>query len=323
MPRISPLVLLAATLAARLAAAGGEAPLPAVLEGDPALVAAIGAGLAGRGIATPARSEGDAVRVSVVRAQGGDGILLTIRDPQGRTLERLVATPDTAVALIESWTRPEIAEPLLAPRAAAVAPPPAASVVPTPAAPVAPTPTIHREARMPPAAATPSPWVPLLRLGGETSADVERTWWLSASVGACGRVGPLCLGAEARVARLFDEAWDVVDHRVVTRTESRSDWVALMTADLPIPLGRPTLIVGLGIGLGRRIGSGAGAVAPRSEVRASLALPLWSQLAIDLGLTATLDPRDDDGDVGAPGFTPSRPAGGHLRAGIGLRWGMP
>jgi hypothetical protein len=306
MRRISALVLLAAALAGRTAAAG-EPPLPAVLEGDPGLVAVIGDGLASRGITTPSRDEGVAVRVHVARAP--DGILLAIRDPQGRTLERLVATADTAVALIESWTHPEIAGPLLAPRAPAPAPP-----------------ALHQEAPAATAAGTtsPSPWVPLLRLGGETSADVERTWWLSASAGACGHVGPVCLGAEARVARLFDEAWEVVDHRIVARTESRSDWAALLTGDLPIPLGRPTLIVGIGMGLGRRSDGGTAGMEPRSEVHASLALPLWSQLAIDLGLTVTLNPREDeDGDPGDPGLTRSRPAGGHLRAGIGLRWGMP
>jgi hypothetical protein len=83
------------------------------------------------------------------------------------------------------------------------------------------------------------------------------------------------------------------------------------------------LILGVGVGLGRRSDGDFKTVSPRSEVRAALALPLWSQLAIDFGLAATLDRSGDSGDGGELVLGRSRPAEGHLRAGIGLRWGLP
>src|SRR5438477_12916199 len=103
----SALALVAASLLAGAARADSEERvLPAALEGDPALVAKVGDELTRRGVT--AGSGDDAVLASL--AQEGDGIRVALRDPQGRTTERLVSSVETAAALVESWARRDIAD---------------------------------------------------------------------------------------------------------------------------------------------------------------------------------------------------------------------
>ena len=67
--RLAGLALLGAALLAGPARAQGEErpALPALLEGDPALVAIVGDDLGRRGVATVAPEDGDAIRVTLAQ----------------------------------------------------------------------------------------------------------------------------------------------------------------------------------------------------------------------------------------------------------------
>jgi hypothetical protein len=290
---VGPALLAAALLGGAARAQAGA--LPAVLDGDPALVASIGDDLVRRGIATSAPPDAEAVRVRLARQD--QGIVVDLSDPQGRTAERAVASADTAAALIESWSRREIADPLLTPRR-----------------PPEPPPVIRAEPPPPPTAA-PSGWRPQFRLDGRTADDPDAGWWLGASAGACVRLGPVCLGGEGRLARRIDRGAPRDD---LGAPLPDGDWEAMATAELPIALGRPQLVLGLGVGIGQRAYQYERQVGPRLAWHTDLLLPLWSQLALDLGVDAVW---------GRVGYERAALPGNHvdsqLQFGLGVRWGLP
>ena len=209
-----------------------------------------------------------------------------------------MATAETAAALIESWARPGIAEPLLERRAPVAAAAPVATLA-------APAPPAESGAR----------WTPTLRLDAETTGG-DRALWLGAAVGVCGRVGPFCLGGEARIAHQLDGA-----HAAPGWPDRslQSDLQGLLLVEIPISLGRPVLLLGAGAGLGWRHDGDDGRLGIRQELRATLALPLWSKLAVDAGVTAGVGPRPSE--EGRP--EERWVSRGQLRFGLGLRWGMP
>jgi hypothetical protein len=288
-------VLLAGLPLAGPARAAGEPSLPAVLDGDPALVAQVGDALAGRGVATAASAPGEAVRVQLT--SGTNGISLALRDQHGRAAERTVATAETAAALIESWTRQGIAEPLLRHPPAVTPAPVMETVVPV------------AEAR----------WTPSFRLSGETAFGLDRSLSMGVSAGACLRLGPLCLGAAGRFARDLGESEARLERGLLARPRPSADLEALGTVELPIPLGQATLVLGVGAGMGwgsdgEREGAGL-----RTEARAALAVPMGPRLSLELGIAAAM----------APGPRPPALAGeavalpdGQLRFGLGVRWGL-
>ena len=83
--------------------------------------------------------------------------------------------------------------------------------------------------------------------------------------------------------------------------------------------GRPVLLLGAAAGLGWRHDGADGQMGIRQELRATLALPLWSKLAVDAGVTAGVGPRP--AEEGRP--EERWVSRGQLRFGLGLRWGMP
>jgi hypothetical protein len=279
------------------------------LEGDPELVAGISAELTRRGTATPPAAA-EAIRVTLARTP--EGIQVTLRDRYGRMAERTVASQDTALTLIESWTSPDDAE-LLTPRRTAPA-----SLSPPPVAVTAQVSPALRTSASPSPSRSPSP-SPLrfaLRLIGERPADAEDSWWLAAGFGACARLGPVCLGAEGRFTRRMEEGRSLAPGWFAAESDHQSDWQGLLTAELPISLWRSTLVLGFGAGGGRWLQGRSAIIGYRSEVRASLVVPLWSALAVEMGLSARLVPATREG------FQPG-PADQLLRAGLGLRWGLP
>ena len=186
---------------------------------------------------------------------------MALRDPQGRTTERLVTSADTAAALVESWARRDIADPLLEPRAPPPPPPPPAPE---------PAPSVVLPV---PVAPPPSQWLPVLQLSGESW---NRSVWLAGAVGACIHVGRLCLGGTARLAQQLQPRERALDDRLWL-SYRQTDLAALALAELPISLGRPVLLLGLGVGLGalrrsrrdrRAARRGAGRAGPAAVVEA-------------------------------------------------------
>lgn len=289
-------VQLAALLAGRAVAAEPRPGLAAILAGDSALVKAVGGELGRRGVRLAPASAGDAIRVSLERRDGG--IVVGLRDRYGRSAVRVVATEATAATLIESWTHGEYAE---------APPPPPAPALP---APRAAAPTIVAAAPVPP---DPTPLLVSLRLAGETVTDGARSRWLAATPGLCGRVGPACFGVEARFAWRMDHEGGHFRHGFHEEREPAYDVQGLLSAELAIPLGRPRLLLGLGAGVGRRSEEGRANVGVRSEARLGLIVPIWSELAFDAGLVATLAGEGRRWAVESEGL---------FRFGLGLRWGL-
>jgi hypothetical protein len=279
-------------------------PPPAVvLAGEAAAVSAIRGELGRRSVPV---AEGEAptalhARVDTTPA----GLTLSIRDPDGRFAQRVVASAAGAAAVIESWRETE---------AEVGRPEPALPVVAAEAAPPA-----------------PARW-PRLALAAETALGSDRSLWLGGSVGGCVPVGRLCLGLLLRLegdrgagagrARYED------DHPADLRRVSTH---ALVGAEGPLRRGRWELTPGLAAG-GRWMHARAtyeehdgevSTVAVAFEARATLTLLLGHGLGLDLRAAATLSPSAhrspfDDDDFTIPGEPVAL-----WHAGLGLRYGPP
>ena len=123
------------------------------------------------------------------------GYDLFLTDAEGRTDRRQIARADTAAMVIESWLQADLSDPLLDRAPPADAPPApivAASATAGAAREVSPT-----------VAAVASPAVApgrvLASLRGERAIDGGGAMWWGVVAGACFRLGPLCVGPEARL----------------------------------------------------------------------------------------------------------------------------
>ncbi len=278
-------------------ASAAECPATAVLQGDGALVDSIDAALTRRGIATSATANCPAATARIERRGGAVAVIVT--DPNGRRSERTLADLDAAASLIESWARQDMnaaallgwiePEPALA-HADAIAP-----VVPAPRA---------RDRFS-------------LTAAGESSLGFDGTSWLGVRAGACGRVGPVCIGATARV--LSDSP--------------RTSYDVLGGLELPIALGsRARFVAGAALGAGwfQSVASQAEVmntyttVGVRIDGHASLAVSLTRYIALYGGMSVGASPQAPavlipDGD--AP--VTNREPWGFIRGDVGLRIGVP
>jgi hypothetical protein len=331
-----PGLLLAASLGANPAEIRACAA-STVLSGDAASTAAVGSALRRHGIHGTAAVGCSPLRVAIARCDGGLRVDLT--GPRGEMTERVVASADTAALLIESWLRTDIAAPLLAahalddPEAAAAAPappPPAAADVAAPA----PTPRPSEASAAVVQSATPAPPTaggPLtLALAGDAAVSRDGSRAGGATLAACARVGRLCIGLTARLARV----WAVSPVADVSRAlEHVSGYGAdgFVGAELITRLGRATLRPGVGVGVGWIGTRGAivehdanfDAFGPRAEARLALDWPLGHALAVELqlagglGASATMDRVSSTRD--RPVFVSDvAPA---VHGGLGIRYG--
>jgi hypothetical protein len=260
----------------------------AAVSGDQQAVALVRDELGHRGIALAPNEAAAALRVSV--AGTASGLRLELRDRDGRVAERSVASPAMAAALIESWLRKDIAEPLLIGHA-----PP--GIEPAPA---------DRPADAP---------APALTATAESSIATDGSLWAGASVGACLRFDHLCT--------------DVFYQGSRAGGLQRYGADALVGAEWPIGLGRSALIPGVAAGAGWLVahtvsGDHDGSVARlgfAAEARATLSMPLSRAVSLEVGLSATLYPFAHRSSFSEDGFTiPGNPIG-RARVGLGLRYG--
>ncbi len=241
-----------------------EACPPAVsLTGDETLVIAVRDLLGARGI-TDATPRCPAVHASVEHE--GDAVIVGIDGPDGVPVVRTVNEVATAATVIESWTRTDVAAPLLASHAL---PPDDARDLPR----VRSSSMIGRNLQIFGAA--------------ETSIASDQTGWLGATVGMCINLDPICLATRLRFASVAagPAQWDGLE---------RHNKDILVGLDIPIAVHGMTLSPGFAAGIGSMhthmpgmpMGTETGGL--RAEIHTTLSIPLTSRIAIDLSLTADM-----------------------------------
>lgn len=240
---------------------------PAVaLRGDDALVGAIRELLGARGI-THETPHCPAVRARVERR--GPWLVVGIAGPDGVPIERSVTGAATAATVIESWTRSDVAAPLLATRAV-----PAIEDAAEPAVVVI----------SPPAARGIQ-----LFAGEETSVASDATVWQGMQLEACIMLGPICAAARLHGGKVIAQpaSWGGF---------ARNGAEVYVGIDVPIALGRARLTPGFAAGYGTMFTRyrsdsekmGIEISGPRAEVHVAFSIPLSAHLAIDLVTTGAL-----------------------------------
>lgn len=289
MVRLALLTLVAGFLGG--VARADSCPPSVLLEGDAALVAAIAGDLLARGITTSAAGDCSPVRARVERR--GHEIVIVVVEHTGSSTERVVTETATAATVIESFTRGDMALPLLATRTI---------TAPSRAAPPYEDATLQR---------TPSPSIQLAA-ALESSLANDGTTWVGGNLKLCIRVGPICATARFRKSRVIDGL----------AAAERDLAELLVGVDIPIPLGPVVLVPGFAGGFGGMDTYLAGmrreTGAFRGETHVALWVPLVFNLALEASLGAGLGQQTDFDRSGL--MVPPEPWGA-LRAGIGLRYG--
>ncbi len=186
------------------------------------LVEQMGTELARRGIAVNELAIGsDCVPVRATISPGDHTLLVTIVDAQGRRSEREVGSLEAAAALVESWARTDVPDPLLSRRA-------------TPRR-VTPPPLVPSE----PAGPLPSSYT--LGLAVDVALSDDGANWGGAMLSGCATYGPICA--------LFTARWSVSSVRSL-HPEHRTEMSALLGARLPLTFGVFTLAPSLSVGMG-------------------------------------------------------------------------
>jgi hypothetical protein len=195
----------------------------AALAGDAAAVARVTSELERLGVTVGKPAPGCAAIEAVVEQEGEGGIAVAIR-AAGRSEGRVVSDPATAATWIDSWVRDDLDGGWLAP--------PSVTRRETPASVAAP--------------AARASFLDRFTFAG----GYEQVWtddgssWTGATLDACARFGPWCVGA--RVSARFQPSYTVN-----MATASREDLEALATASRAWELGRMVIAPEVGVGAGR------------------------------------------------------------------------
>ena len=196
--------------------ARGRCVLVARVAGDPALVEPVVTILAGRGVPVTGAGSCGAIRARLDAED--EQVRVTITDADGRVVERIADDVEAAATAIESWSRRDVSDPLLAARALP-----------------------RREAA---ATAEPSRGRDLaIAAGAEAALSGDGALWAGARADGCARVGPLCVGA--MVAYAIDTASSGDSARYETE---RSALDLLLTGAVIVERGRFTLAPGVAVG---------------------------------------------------------------------------
>jgi hypothetical protein len=210
-----------------------------------------------------------AVRARVERR--GPLLVVGIDGPDGAPIERSVSEVATAATVIESWTRSDVAAPLLAARE------------------VPALPGLEDGASAVVIVSPPAARGIQLYAAEETSFATDRTVWEGMQLGACIMLGPICASARVHGGKVISQPSSWADL-------ARKGAEVYAGIDVPIALGRMRLTPGFAAGYGTMLthrGSegdrmGVEISGPRAEVHAAFSLPLTAHIAIDLMLTGAL-----------------------------------
>jgi hypothetical protein len=259
------IVAVASTAHAATARAAPRGCEPVVrVSGDRGVAASIRASLAGRGLVDDTTGRCPLLHARVERQ--GDLLRVEVTDGYGRRSQREVRDAETAVALIESWARPEVVGTDL-PGAAPMeeeAPPPA--LVDEPATVRTTASTRHRPIG-PPAATG------FALVAGATYAD-DGTMSMRADVAGCRAFGRVCLGGRVAVAR---------DLRLESSNHPRSGASVGASVEIAVPLGHVAVAPGVGIAVGWDHVGEIGPHLDQSENIASLRLGATTAVRYDIG----------------------------------------
>lgn len=261
-----------------------ECPPAALLQGDRALVVAVGDLLRARGIATT--PTGECPRVSVVLLPVDGWIDVEVTDSWGRQEKRRVADVATAATIVESWCRTDLVDALLAP---------------PPGLPAAPSGGNTRVSVADAggrglADAGPPPFRYAIGVRPGVAYAGDGSLWVDVAVSACGNWGPVCVGGLVRGGGDLGEFGDS------GRFDSkRAGLDVLATIEYPIDLRRVLLTAGLGVGGGWIRASGPQGTNQhgvvdidsgfmRVEGAFRVGLPLLERFAFDVGVSAGVSP---------------------------------
>lgn len=286
-------------------------PPSVALTGDEALVTAVRDLLGARGIAR------DTPRCPAVRARverRGALLVVGIEGPDGAPIERSVSEVATAATVIESWTRSDVAAPLLATR----------DVPELPG--LAGLPGLDGGAPAVVIVSPPAARGIQLYAAEETSFASDGTVWEGMQLAACIMLGPICASARVHAGKVVTQpsSWTGL---------SRKGGEAYAGIDVPIAVGRTRLTPGFAAGYGTIFthrGSeedrmGVEISGPRAEVHAAFSLPLTAHIAVDLMLTGALTQatamETHGHDIPDPvAVFPNEPRG-FVRFAVGVRYG--
>jgi len=250
------------------------------LDGDAALVGAVGAALGERGVTTDVAPDAtgnprECLPARVTLARHDERIAVTITGAREAAVEREVTDARTATTVIESWVRTDVDEPLLASRTIAMA-------APAPAAPPPPPPPPVMTTTVAPPAAN-GRGVQLFAIA-ERSIASDGTNWLGVQIGGCVALGPLCIGGRGRfsVAGGPQLSHDNLE---------RHGFELLAAADLPLRFGPAMLSPGIGVGVGsvhthqEGTPQSEGTGGPHADAHVSLAYQLRPHLALEAAMS--------------------------------------
>jgi hypothetical protein len=276
----------------------------AKLAGASTLIAPIGRALQARGISPEGHASCRQVAVSVNVRSAGRGYDLLINDPDGRTARRQLPSLEAAALVIESWTRADLASPLLTEKpdpisdrelstelttelatelttelttttgllakADPLGPSDLGAAAPAATMPAPPDASVH--ARATDAGATTASAVAgatpaALLLGAETALARDRSLSWGARGGLCLRAGPVCLGLSGRYARAILGATEAA-----ADLERRHEFDVQLNAEIPWRLGPVSIAPMLGVGAGQisstwRITNSDGTITGRGQRR--------------------------------------------------------
>ncbi len=287
--RISALVVgvaAVASIAGGATTARAECGASVRVSGDADVAKAIRASLMARGLGDVAVDDCASMEVVVERA--GPRLRLAVIDGFGRRSDREVRDSATAIALIESWARPEVV---------------LGDDLPGAGAPEAEEPSFRRA---PAPRATPNTTGIAVVAGLDYARDA--TTWQRVGAAACVATGPVCIGGRLEIASPLDEG-----------SHPRRSTSLAATVELPRGVGRVTLVPGVGVaGTWATLG-GLGLHADETDDIPSLraVATVAVRLAVARGWAIELELGGE-----AEAFGATHPVPGSLgRAGLGLRYG--
>ena len=299
MRRASSIAAVVAALVPGSLEAAPECRPAVIIAGDASTAAQIAEALHARGIDEP-RAGCPAERARIDRVDGA--IRLSITDSDGRRIERQVSDPDTAAAVIESFTALDLGPPIQVASADVEQPVLIGETI---------------------AAATSATPRGSFGAAFESALATDRSLWLGVRARGCVQLGQLCVGGAARFAR---DSGISGDAKRTASTRTTADMLVVL--DVPLALGRFAITPGAGLGVGwlrgrANVSSGgemldvdAGGL--RANAHVGVALPVGRGVSLTLGASVEVSPFAHTAPYGQDGHEIAGEPRGFVRLDLGL-----